>query len=176
MSDAWERQDRDTDASWTAFKIYRDLGPAERTIRRVTENPVVKARESTVRNWSNVNYWKDRVAEFDASIEAEMEITFADKRITAIDRRMALADKMQDVAEAQLKRWLADIEIGRSPQLTPMEVAKLIEVSIKIQRLEMGQSTENVAIEGKVTTLSDGDVIKRARDVLGVMISDREDW
>lgn len=176
MSNAWDRQDRETDASWAAFTVYKNLGPCERTVRRVVENPAIKAKEYTVRTWFKKYDWKERVEGFDAQIQTEMDLAFADKKVTAIDRRMALADKMQDVAEAQLKRWLSDIEIGRSPQLTPMEVAKLIEVSIKIQRLEMGQSTENVAIEGKVTTLSDGDVIRRARDVLGVMVSDREEW
>jgi hypothetical protein len=62
----WERLDTDTDKSFAAFCIYRDMG-AKRSLDKVSQEIYGKSTGSQryVEQWSTDNNWVNRVAAFD---------------------------------------------------------------------------------------------------------------
>lgn len=61
-SPIWELQETDTDKSFEAFAIYRDMG-ANRSLRKVAEK--LGKSETIINRWSMNNDWVNRVAAFD---------------------------------------------------------------------------------------------------------------
>ncbi len=62
---SWHRQDEETDKSWDAFVVYRNMG-ADRSLRKTQEqlgNP--ESYQSTLSKWSAQYDWVKRSAEYD---------------------------------------------------------------------------------------------------------------
>jgi hypothetical protein len=161
---AWERRRNEPEKAWVAFKLYRDLGAGDRSIRRVAQD--TGKCETTLREWANEFHWAERAEEFDRYLDRQDQAYIEEVRKAAISQRMQAAGLMIDVAVAQLRRWVNDAAMGISPKISPSDAARLVETGTKIQRLEMGESTENIGVNARVTTLAEADLIDRAREIL----------
>jgi hypothetical protein len=62
----WKRLPSDTDKSFKAFCIYRDMG-ASRSVRDVAQE--LNKSLTVIARWSTANDWTKRVAAFDASLD-----------------------------------------------------------------------------------------------------------
>lgn len=58
----WERLDTDTDKSFQAFCIYRDMG-SNRSLRKVAKK--LSKSETLINRWSMNHKWNDRTSEYD---------------------------------------------------------------------------------------------------------------
>ena len=99
------------------------------------------------------------------------------ERVEASKRRIKLADSLLSVAEYQLQSWLDDLRANVKLDLTPYEVARIIEIGYKIDRLERGESTDNmaVAIKGeRLTDMTEAQLMERAQCILEEMLKKRQ--
>lgn len=62
----WKRLATDTDKSFEAFTLYRDMG-ANRSVRDVAQK--LNKSLTVIARWSSANNWQERVAAFDASLD-----------------------------------------------------------------------------------------------------------
>jgi len=73
---------------------------------------------------------------------------------------------MSSRVKERMAKWIDDSAMGISPKITPADVARLVEAGVKIQRLENGESTENLGVSGRITTIPDVELLDRAREIL----------
>jgi hypothetical protein len=164
----WDRLPTESGKAWEAFQRYRDTRPSERSL-------VAMAGDSTQRltalhRWSGMHKWQDRALAFDRHMDAIVVIETKDARVVASEKRIAVSNAILDVAHTQLKSWLDDIERDVPVNLTPSEVAKLVEIGAKVSRLEHGESTENVNVHGRITDMSEEQLVARAQKILEGML------
>jgi hypothetical protein len=164
----WDRLPTETGAAWEAFQLYRDAKPSERSLDIMCGESAVRLR--ALRRWSGIHKWKDRALAFDRRMDAIVLVETKDSRVLASEKRIAISNTILDVAQAQLTEWQTDIDEGRPVNLTPAEVAKLVEIGTKISRLEHGESTENVSIHGRITDMSEEQLVARAQKILEGML------
>jgi hypothetical protein len=166
-SHLWDKINGEPQASFDAFKTYRDMPAGKRAVIRVAE--ALGKNESGLRRWSKKWRWAERAAAFDAHLETIGMDAIQMERVEAAKRRIKLADSLLAVAEAQLQRWLDDIANEIKLDLTPYELARIIEIGYKIDRLERGESTDNmaVAIKGeRLTDMTQEQLMERAQCIL----------
>jgi len=167
-SHLWDKLEGEPQGSWDAFKAFRDMPAGKRSVKRVSEE--LSKNESGLRRWSKKWHWTERAAAFDAHLETLGMDVIQLERIEASKRRIKLADNLLAVAEAQLNHWLEDIQCGIKLDLTPYEVARIIKIGYKIDRLERGESTDNMAVAIKngerLTDMSQEQLMERAQCIL----------
>lgn len=150
----WERQPAETDESWLAFRAYRDMPQEVRTIRRAAIASI-----STLSRWFREHNWAERVNAYDAALET---ITLEERtrvlqlaaRDVAMDHARMLADASELVSRELAKLVDASRNSDSIGLLRPAEVRRLLETTVKLDRLVRGQATENVKTELDVSKLS----------------------
>lgn len=98
----WERQSGETTKAWEAFRTFRDMPPADRSVLgayKLSTDETEKARKGAIktvpnawRDWAFDHDWKQRVAAYDRDQER---------------RRRQERDKIHD---AEMKKFRADLQ------------------------------------------------------------------
>lgn len=168
---AWERRDGETAKAWYAFRLYRDMNPSERTLAKVAEK-CGYADNSLVERWSRKCSWVSRALAYDEFVDNQNRVRRERERSAASDRRIQIARNMQLVGGAavqELGKKIQDAlkEGNPIPKMTMKDAALLINAGVQIERLESGESTQNVAIEGMILV---EDVTKRERELIQIIM------
>lgn len=123
----WERQSTDTDRSWEAFEVYRQMGP-RRSIQKVAEK-LGKSR-TIMERWSLRHDWRRRVLAWDRHeariINERVLLGSADMRERLISQAMNLQARAQ---QRVLK--MTDQEIAA---LSVMETCALMRTGSMIEQ------------------------------------------
>ena len=132
-AEPWERQPGENAKAFDAFCCYRDMPPSIRSIRRVVEQK--EASERTIKDWKKKYDWDHRAGAWDDELD-----------------RQALLERMEDIAEMHKRhirlseKIIAKVEDAvdsiDADQIKPSEMARLIEVASKLERLSRGDSGE----------------------------------
>ncbi|MEU3783447.1 hypothetical protein [Streptomyces sp900129855] len=156
-AEAWERQSGESAAAWEAFACYRDLG-LSRSITKVAET-LRKAR-TLIERWSVAHQWVLRAEAWDR----EQDRLWRGERQQAardVARRHA---RLASAAQAKLVAQLQQLDPAR---LTPADVIRWLEVTVRIERQAYGidlaetASGSTTADVADVTGLTDEE--RRAR-------------
>lgn len=109
MSDhlnSWDRQN-DTDKSFAAFSIYRDLGP-NRSLSQVVDQVRQDLRQ--LKYWSSKYEWVDRCADFDRYIDKlaqkENEDVWLERRKTQKSSEWDASEKLRALAADMIEQPL----------------------------------------------------------------------
>jgi hypothetical protein len=169
----WDKLEGEPHGSWEAFREYRNLPAGGRSVDKVAE--ILGKNVSGLRRWSKRWRWAERAEAFDVHLDTFEIDAIQFTRLEAAKRRISLADKLLSVAEAQLQRWLDDIDCGVKLDLSPYEVTRIIEIGYKIDRLERGESTENMAVKmtERLTDLSQDQLMEKAQCILKEILEKR---
>jgi hypothetical protein len=175
-SHLWDKLDGEPQLSFDAFKTFRELPAGKRTVRETAV--IIAKNESGLRRWSKKWRWAERAEAMDVYLETLGMDVITMERIAASKRRIKLADNLLAIAEAQLNSWLEDIQANVKLDLTPYEVARIIEIGYKIDRLERGESTDNMAVAIKngerLTDMTEGQLMERAQCILQEILTKRQ--
>ena len=129
----WERQDGETPKQFEAFAVYRDM--ENRTIAKVGKQ--LGKSDTLMERWSAANKWVDRAAAWDAEqdrIARQEQI----KDIKKMRQRHAqIATSMIAAAAKGLKEIM-----DKPEEMKPNDVARLVEVASKLERLSRGDTSE----------------------------------
>jgi len=164
----WRRQPGESAPAYEVFLKYLTTRPAER-------DEALKAMKTIedmnkIARWMQVNRWQERAKNYDEHLAVTILDQTESERALAAQKRMEVSSALLDVAKAQILEWKNDIEEGRPVRLTPSEVSKLVEIGCKIDRLEHGESTENVSVKGRITDMTDELLVSRAQKILEGML------
>lgn len=148
--DPWDRQSGEPSKAYAVFCVYRDLG-VRRSLRLackqfyLSDYTTYKLRYC--QEWSRHWEWVRRVAAWDAHLDRESRIVQAES-VREMNRRYANA------ARALLGKAVQGLQRIRPDEMDATEVARLMELANKIERLCHGEATEHhkqdVKAEGSV--------------------------
>ena len=126
----WERQDGETEKAFSAFKAYLEM--EDRNVTSLAKR-LSKSRQLLVK-WKQKYNWQERCIAWDKSLqEIEYKTTVKERKKMA-KRHIAIAMSMQAKAVEALKQ----IDVSK---LTPGEIIRLFDTSVKIERLSRGEAT-----------------------------------
>lgn len=132
----WERQDGETPKQFEAFVAYRDMGE-ERSLSAVAQR--LNKSKQLLGRWSAANNWVERCTDWDNEqdrIARQEQI----KDIKKMRQRHAqIATSMIAAAAKGLKEIM-----DKPEEMKPNDVARLVEVASKLERLSRGDTSEVV--------------------------------
>ncbi|MEU0443576.1 hypothetical protein ABZ202_28245 [Streptomyces sp. NPDC006186] len=134
-AEAWERQPSESAAAWEAFACYRDLG-LSRSIGKVAER-LAKSR-TLIERWSTTHRWVLRAEAWDREQDRlwRAEQQQAAREVARRHARLASAAQSKIVAQLQ------QLDPSR---LSPSDVIRWLEVTIRIERQAYGMDLADAA-------------------------------
>lgn len=159
MPQPWEKQENETAKSFNAFRLYRDMEPASRSLAKVAEKLGYSA-PVMCEGWSRKNDWVSRAASYDSHIDELKRNQRERERLAASERRIQIAKNMQLVGGSKIqdigKKIQEAIQNGQPlPAISLKDAALLIDAGVKIERLECGETIGKQEFVGK-----DGEAIQ----------------
>lgn len=139
----WERQPFEHSRCFQAFAIYRDMGP-DRALRKVAHE--LSKSYPVILKWNNRWFWQERVAAYDQYLDRIKLEAQAKARQEMAERQAREGKSLQNLAIGAVAHLLG--EDGKPKKLKASDIARLLEVGVKIERLAVGEPTENVKEEG----------------------------
>lgn len=135
----WERQVGESAKAYAAFTKYRDLAE-RRTMKKVAE--MLQCSEQNIARWAQRWSWTHRAAEFDMVEEEKWREQASRDRVQMRRRQIALGQQMQAVAAHGLHEWRLRIAAGLELNLSPNEIATLMEVGSKLEQNGVGDEKD----------------------------------
>lgn len=136
---SWERMPEETSKQFEAFSIFRDIGPS-RSISGVANLWSESGATSRLREWARKNKWHQRVIDYDEHMDRIMVVSHEEEIKKMVVRHAREAKLFQSKVHDRLENINPD-------ELKPHELIKWYETAVKIERLSMGISTENIKQE-----------------------------
>ena len=136
----WEQQDKETVQAYEAFSLYRSLGAA-RSLRKVAQK--LHKSFTIMSRWSSRHKWADRVRAYDIAISKEVVADEKDAVLRMNKRHMAESHKLQQLLLQRIDRIRPEI-------LTPSDVARWLDIAVKIERRCMGLDENGTTVSTEV--------------------------
>jgi len=126
----WERQPDETDRAWAAFRVYRDLPPAERSygaaFRKTYQKPANYQAPQWYRQWANRHGWRDRVEAWDRHLDdVGRAVTERERVEWRGHRRKLLQGFLSNVATAMREFDPKNVSVGQLTQAVQMLVQEM---------------------------------------------------
>lgn len=138
-TEPWERQEGETPKQFEAFTVYRDLGE-ERSHVKVAEK--LSKSVQLISRWSSANNWVKRVAAWDNEQDRLLRLEQI-KDIKKMRKRHAdTGTLMVAVAQKALQKMIDPKTKELREDITSNEIARLVEVGSKLERLSRGDTSE----------------------------------
>lgn len=155
----WLRQSTDTDGSWEAFLVYRDLG-SRRSLKATAEQLGISDNGGQVRKWAAEQGWRYRVNAYERHVD-EVRVAARMEQVRAMEERHAaiamnsLAALAQPLIALTKDRKLPDgTTIPRMSEMERMTTPELLRVVARtsvamarltgVERLSRGEPTDIV--------------------------------
>jgi transposase len=148
---AWDRRPNEPARHYAAFKVYCELkpdipkaAPNARSLRHVSEKVGVSVK--SIETWSAKYEWPERAIALDdykLSLERQADI---DSKIQMRARHLKISQLMQKIGITKLKNISDQLDRGENVDIKIKDLKDLVESSIKLERLCMGEATENIGI------------------------------
>lgn len=135
MAKPWEQQNESSKA-FEAFVTYRDLGSCRSTAKVAQKLGKTK---TLIDRWSTKHNWVERVLAWDK----EQDRFVRDNNLKEISK---MRKEHAELASKTLSKALEALENLLIEDIRPGDIAKLIEVGVKVERLSLGETTENQQI------------------------------
>lgn len=133
----WERQPGESSKAYEAFCLYRDMGPGERSTRKVAKK--LNKSLTQIGKWSSRWNWVERAAAWDDELDRQARLAQA-KAIKEMNERHAKQ------ARALQTKALQRLQKMNPEEMSPEQVRLYILEAAKLERLAMGEA-ENIIEE-----------------------------
>jgi len=143
---AWDRQPGESSKAYAHFCLYRDMG----VCRSIRQMPSVSGCTSVVRQlnrWSSRWRWVERCQKYDDYLEHERRLQQEKERRAMHDRHARIGVLGQNIAVKGLECLLGKVQTGEQA-VAPADLTRLLDTSVKVERLARGESTENHEVSG----------------------------
>ncbi|WP_289352364.1 hypothetical protein [Peribacillus frigoritolerans] len=128
----YEQLQGESAKAFEAFRIYRDLGAA-RGVREVAQK--LNKSLTVIGGWSSKYKWVNRAQAFDEHMDkiANQQTELRHKEIKMME---------SEIIYASYKKIKKGVDAIKPESMTPNELAKWLELAVKLGRLIHGESTE----------------------------------
>jgi hypothetical protein len=155
---SWDQSVGEPENAFSLFQLYLNLGHTRQY------NKVYKLSKTLnygrIRELAHLYNWKERAEDFDRAQDEEFRVKLNEEIIQSRIRQQRLGSEMQGIAAKGLAMFENCID-----ELSPTDVAKFLDIGVKIENLALGKSTEiteskidatvSVAVEGISPELAD---------------------
>jgi hypothetical protein len=118
-----------------AFRAFAEMGES-RSVRGVAEQ-LSKSR-TLISRWKNYWAWAERVRLWDDALQEAEQAGMIRARRAMSERQARLASLAQNVVTTQLIKIQHELEAQDAKTLSPAVIARLFEISARIERLARG--------------------------------------
>jgi hypothetical protein len=163
---SWDRLPEETDRAWRAFEFYKRAGGL-RTVAGTAKELGFGSRRQCAR-YASRHDWKARARAWDARLSAAAEESALDEARAMGVRHVAAATAAVDLTA----RWFDDLLAApdRLAALKPADVARFLELGVRIERLARGLPTDRVESKNEVEATVEGDA--RSAEIDGLSFED----
>lgn len=151
MAEPWERQRHESHQAFQAFAAYRDMG-TDRSTAKVAQR--LGKSKTLMDRWSSRWAWVSRAQAWDAELDRQ-------NRQAQEQARRDMAERHAKEAMLLQQKILARLERLKPEELSPADLARWLDVAVKVERLSRGEPAEVVKsqVDGQVRT--NGDLFSR---------------
>jgi hypothetical protein len=152
----YDRQWEEPEDAWTAFQRYRDLPSPRPSLDGFTVSSGYSP--SRLKGWYVRHQWASRLVAWDQRIDQTRQAATLRGVEEMAARHIGLAKLALEAVEKSLVKINKDLDtdFGR---MKPHEMARLLEVATKLERLSRGEATERIDGEGNdYSHLTDDDL------------------
>lgn len=145
--EAWERQPSESRKAYTAFCIYRDLGPRERSLIETARRYYLdrtRKRPVQVGVWSSKYNWVSRCKAYDEFIDEQRRQQALDEILEMAGRQAREGTQLQALGLKILQKISA-----QDPSGNVLDVVRALRTGAEIERLARGMPTAIVEEQGK---------------------------
>lgn len=158
----WERQPTESADAWSAFRAYRDLPPAERSLSRIASEIVAEStgkvrQPDSVRRllarWSSQHNWQDRTRDWDREVDRRARDADVDEIIRMRKRH---ASYMRSLMEAGIGPAIELVERIKAQKLSlaDMTADDLYRLTVAFARVAPGIVNAERAARGELADVS----------------------
>lgn len=168
----WERRKGEPAVAFRYFALYRDLGP-HRSLAKVALD--VKVSLDRLKELSARHGWVDRAEAYDDHIDAQLREARETERVRLERTHFGAGAALLGVALRRLNGVAAAVGPGGEPiepvtrldpnSLDAGDVARLMEVGVRVQRISSGLPTD--LIKGS-TAVAASEVLHMANDLIEI--------
>jgi hypothetical protein len=123
----WDRLPEEPGKAWFAFQTYLYLGPTRSLSKVVRELVAKRSYTKQLERWSRQYSWVDRAEAWDRHIDETRQKEYIGAIKEMAQRQAQLGRELQDKAREALQK----LDVST---LKPAEVAKLLDLGVKIER------------------------------------------
>lgn len=154
----WDRLPGETNASWEAFRRYRDMPSSKRSVSNLQRmfaqeqyvaedageiDNIPTVSYSTLNEWANRYDWAVRVASWDAEIDR----VFQEEKFAVIKEAAHRHWETSLVMQEKGNIALRSIDPAELAASDPQEVRRLIEAGVNMERKTLGMDKEEPSKE-----------------------------
>jgi len=164
MTKAWERQKNETSKAYGYFVKYRDSLPEQRSMEHLRKNLGIKVSQTRLEQLSSKYNWVARAQAYDDYIERKKRQQNEKKILEMHERHAKIAMMLQN----KLIQRMQELNPG---ELTARDIARWVDVAIKVERLSRGEPTEigKQEVQGQVKQVDD-----QQQNIIQEIVSDPE--
>ena len=134
----WDRQPRESEKAFKAFKIFREHD-GQRTSHVVDEQ--LQCSGQNIRRWAKKWKWHERAREWDIYQDRIAQEAIIRERLKMIERHAQQGRTLQGIAAQQLLK-LQQLQADPQRKLEPLsvrDIAYLMEVGTRMERRALGE-------------------------------------
>lgn len=136
----WDRLAGESSKGYFHFCLYRDMGVA-RSLRQMANVAGCASQRRQLNRWSTRWRWVERCGQYDDYMERQARLQQEKERREMYKRHAKIAMLGQNILVKGMEELLAKVQNGEH-NLAPSELARLMDVSVKVERLARGESTD----------------------------------
>ena len=135
----YERQPGEPKRAYAAFAVYREMG-VERSLAKAAKEigRSVRVLEMRSVSWK----WVERCQEYDAYLDRQARRAREKDRSIMLERHARLAMLGQSLVVDTLRKLLEEAQQDPTKKLSASDVSRLLEVSVKVERMSRGEPSE----------------------------------
>ena len=142
---AWDRQPGESSKAYAHFCIYREMGP-DRSVRKMSDLGECKAVVGQLWRWSSRWNWVERCKRYDDHLEYQDRVQQEKERREMHKRHAKIAVLGQNIVVREMESLLAKAQ--KDGHMTASDVARLMDVTVKVERLARGEPTDSHEVSG----------------------------
>lgn len=161
---AWERRDGESTVAFTAFTIFRDLGPSRSLLKAYNAHRKAKEKRSVHRasgqwnQWAVYHKWRDRAEAYDAHLEREArkdrEREHSERMQQHRDRQRELAIQTIDASIELLKKASEKLAKLSAKDIPPQSLPQFFRAAAAVAQAGTNSEAQALAIDQLLGVLS----------------------
>ena len=169
----WDRLPGESSKAYFHFCLYRDMGVA-RSLRQMAHVPGCTSQRRQCNRWSTRWRWVERCGQYDDYLERQARLQQERERRAMHKRHAKMGMLAQTFAVRKLEKMASRIEQDEE-RVSPGEVARILEIGVKVERLARGEPTDSHEVSGPSggpLKLDLVETLKRIDEVYGLKTED----